>query len=98
MKTAVQFLNVAKDTLEARGVTYDSPEGERSMQATVEAFNVITGRERKGTGLSEAEGWLFMQVLKDVRQWQKEEYHEDSALDALAYAALKAESLAGGGK
>lgn len=44
--------------------------------------------------LSESEGWLFMQILKDIRQWQNPgRYHADSAEDCIAYAALKAESL-----
>lgn len=59
------------------------------MGATVTAFNAITGRD-----LSEAEGWLLLQTLKDVRQWQNpSKYHHDSALDGVAYSALKAEAL-----
>lgn len=72
-----------------RAATYDKPEGERSMAATVTAFNTITGHT-----LTEAEGWLLLQVLKDVRQWQRPGYHADSAEDCVAYAALKAEALA----
>ena len=34
-----------------------------------------------------------MQLVKDVRQWQRERYHEDSAIDCVAFAALKAEAL-----
>ena len=40
---------------------------------------------------------FFLLILKDVRQWQKEAYHEDSAIDCVAYAALKAEALANAG-
>ena len=61
------------------------------MEATVTAFNAITGRD-----LSEAEGWLLLQLLKDVRQWQRSSFHRDSAEDSVAYAALKAEALARG--
>lgn len=89
MNTAQDFLRVADGTLSARGQTYDSPAGERSMAKAVSAFNMITGQS-----LTPAEGWLLLQVLKDVRQWSRAEYHEDSALDAVAYAALKAEALA----
>lgn len=74
-----------------RAATYDQPEGERSMGKAVEAFNAITGQH-----LSESEGWLLLQLLKDVRQWQRPEYHADSAEDCIAYAALKAEALAAG--
>lgn len=87
-KSAREFLNTAVTTIDTRGETYDSPNGERSMGACVIAFNAITG-----AAMSEAEGYLFLQILKDVRQWQKLAYHEDSALDCVAYAALKAEAL-----
>ena len=70
-----------------RGKTYDTPEGERSMAKTVTAFNIITGQE-----LTEAQGWLFMQVLKDVRLFTSTNFHADSAEDCIAYAALKAEA------
>lgn len=90
---AVDFLNKAAAIMEERGKQYDKPEGERSMGRAVEAFNVITRRD-----LTEAEGWLLLQVLKDVRQWQNpEKYHADSAEDSVAYSALKAEALAAGG-
>ena len=86
---AERILRQAADTLKQRGQVYDSPEGERSMGKTVTAFNTITGNS-----LTEAEGWLLLQLLKDVRQWSKEAYHEDSAVDCVNYAALKAEALA----
>ena len=60
---------------------------ERSMAQTVAAFNVITGNI-----MSEQEGWLFMLLLKLVRQHQTEGWHQDSSEDAIAYAALMAES------
>ncbi len=72
-----------------RAATYDKPEGERSMGRAVLAFNAITGRD-----LSEPEGWLLLQVLKDVRLFQRAGYHADSAEDCIAYAALKAEAKA----
>lgn len=90
--TAPQFLQSALSTLTQRGQDYDKPEGERSAAAVAVAFNAITGRN-----LTEAEVWLVLQLVKDVRQWQNpERYHTDSALDCVAYAALKAEALAGG--
>jgi len=86
---STEFLQSAIDVQAERGATYDKPTGERSMGATVTAFNAITGRD-----LSEAEGWLLLQTLKDVRQWQNpSKYHHDSALDGVAYSALKAEAL-----
>jgi hypothetical protein len=86
---APELLQRAADIMTERGKQYDKPEGERSMGAAVAAFNIITGHH-----LTEAEGWLLMQVLKDVRQWQRPGYHADSAEDCIAYAALKAEAKA----
>ena len=92
--TAPDFLQSALNTLTQRGKDYDKPEGERSAAAVAVAFNAITGRN-----LTEAEVWLVLQLVKDVRQWQNpERYHADSALDCVAYAALKAEALAACGK
>lgn len=86
---AHEFLGKAQDLMLERGKQYDKPEGERSMATTVAAFNAITGQS-----LTEAEGWLLLQILKDVRQWQNPTYHADSAEDGVAYSALKAEALA----
>ncbi len=84
---ANELLQAAAAHMEDRASTYDSPEGERSMQRTVTAFNAITGHS-----LSESDGWLLMQVLKDVRDSQRKEPHKDSLEDCIAYAALKAEA------
>ena len=86
---ASNFLILAGNTMQDRGVEYDKPAGERSMAATITAFNAITGRD-----LTESEGWEFMLLLKQVRQFQRPGYHHDSALDTVAYSALLAESLA----
>lgn len=84
---ADNILLKAAELMRERGKQYDSPEGERSMGKAVRAFNAVTGRD-----LSEPEGWLLLQVLKDVRLFQKPGYHADSAEDCVAYAALKAEA------
>lgn len=86
---AHELLAKAADHMADRAATYDKPEGERSMGRAVQAFNAITGRD-----LSEPEGWLLLQVLKDVRLFQRPGYHADSAEDCIAYAALKAEAKA----
>jgi hypothetical protein len=86
-RSASGFLKRAADIMEQRGAQYDKPEGERSMGRCVAAFNTITGKH-----LTEAEGWLLLQILKDVRQWQRDGFHLDSAEDCIAYAALKAEA------
>jgi hypothetical protein len=86
-RTAEQFLSQAANLLIERGKQYDKPDGERSMGSTVKAFNAITNKT-----LSESEGWLFMSILKRVRQFQGP-YHKDSAEDSVSYAALEAEAL-----
>lgn len=86
---APDLLAQAAKHMADRAATYDQPEGERSMGRAVQAFNAITGR-----GLTETEGWLLLQVLKDVRLFQRHGYHADSAEDCIAYAALKAEARA----
>lgn len=87
--TASDLLATAARHMSDRAATYDQPDGERSMGRAVIAFNALTGQH-----ISESEGWLLLQLLKDARQWQRPTYHADSAEDCIAYAALKAEALA----
>ena len=95
--SADDILSAAARTIAARGVQRDSRTGagqpqERSMAATVAAFNAI-----EGTQLSERQGWAFMQVLKMVRGATTARnglYNEDDALDGAAYAALGGEAAA----
>lgn len=83
-----EFLQAAIDVQKERGAQYDKPSGERSMGATVAAFNCITG-----FSLEESDGWMLLGLLKLVRQSQNpEKYHHDSALDFVAYASLYAEA------
>lgn len=86
--TAPAILNKAAALMEERGKQYDKPEGERSMGRAVAALNAVLGRP----ALTESEGWLLLQLLKDVRDRQRAEPHLDSLEDGVAYAALKAES------
>jgi len=88
MMRAKDFLTTASSILEERGRDYDRPGGERSAAAACAAFNAITGK-----CLTPAEGFLFLQILKDVRQWSRPGIHLDSAVDAIGFAALKAEAL-----
>ena len=89
--SAKYILTNAHDHIQDRASTYDSDSdsGERSMARTVATFNAF-----HGTGLTEAQGWHFMQILKDVRLFTSFGYHADSAEDCVAYAALKAEEMA----
>lgn len=85
---STEFLQAAIDIQAERGKQYDKPSGERSMGSTVAAFNCITGYT-----LEESDGWMFLGLLKLVRQSQNpEKYHHDSALDFVAYASLYAEA------
>lgn len=86
---AQEILTAAAAHMSDRASTYDKPAGERSMAQTVEIFNLF-----HGTALTEAQGWHFMQVLKDVRLFTRPGYHADSAEDGVAYSALKAEAMA----
>lgn len=88
--TAPQLLRKAGDIMERRAKEYDKPEGERSVAAVVTALNAIVGRD----ALTEAEGWLFMALLKKVRLFSAKSYHADSGLDGIAYTALMAEAKA----
>lgn len=86
--TAINFLDNASSLLKERGKTYDTKGGERSAAKVATAFNAVTGRD-----LSASEVWLILLLLKEVRQFSRKEYHQDSAEDAVAYTALMAEEL-----
>ncbi len=90
----IHYLDLAKTEMLDRAVTYDTPTGEKSMRATVEAFNAIMGRalDENGGRLTEAMGWEFMSILKKVRQFSRKQPHLDSATDDVAYTALAAEA------
>ena len=86
--TAASMLTAALGHMEDRAKTYDAPGGERSMGKTVAAFNTITGLV-----LTEEQGWLFMEILKQVRS-QQGGYRADNYEDMVAYAALRGECAA----
>lgn len=87
------LLRQAAQTIAARGAERDTAgagqQQERSMAATVAAFNAIEGLQ-----LTERQGWAFMQTLKLVRASttaRNGKYNADDYLDGAAYAALGAE-------
>lgn len=84
--TAADILNAALGHMQDRAATYDKPEGERSMGATVDAFTAVTG-----IFMTEEQGWLFMALLKAVRS-QQGAYRADSYEDGAAYFALAGEA------
>lgn len=88
---AADLLGAAAKHMRDRASTYDQSGGERSMGATVKAFNAITGRD-----LRESEGWLLLALLKMVRGEQRESPHQDSVEDLVAYSSLYGEARLGG--
>ena len=84
--TAANILQSALGHMQDRAATYDKPDGERSMGATVDAFKAVTG-----VLMTEEQGWLFMALLKAVRS-QQGAYRADSYEDGAAYFALAGEA------
>ena len=82
------ILNAAAQHMQDRASTYDKPQGERSMVATVNAFRATTG-----IALTEEQGWHFMALLKLVRS-QQGDLRLDSYEDGAAYFALAGEAAA----
>ncbi|QFS87598.1 MULTISPECIES: DUF6378 domain-containing protein [unclassified Marinobacter] len=82
---AGDILRKAADVIDERGKQRDGAGQERSMARTVATFNAMTGHK-----LTEEDGWLFMQYLKDARS-RAGQFTEDDYLDKTAYAALQAE-------
>ena len=85
---AQHFLEAAKGHLGARATTYDKPTGERSMERTVKVFAALTDIQ-----LTEEQGWLFMEALKQVRSLQGK-FKADNYEDLAGYAALRGEAAA----
>lgn len=90
---AQDLLHRAADLMDERGKQYDQRSGERSMQATVTAFNAIAGYH-----LTEADGFLLLAILKMVRDQQRETPHRDSIEDLVAYSSLYGEARLHGEK
>lgn len=91
---AHQILEAGAKHMRDRAKTYDKggdyDSGERSIDATVEAFKAITGDGQMDSG---ERGWMFMLLLKLVRS-QAGEFKLDTYEDAAAYAGLMGESAA----
>lgn len=90
MTKAHEILTKAAQHMQDRAATYDKPDGERSIDATIAAFKAITG---DGLMNTEERGWLFMSLLKKVRS-QQGEYKADNYEDDTAYSALQGEAAA----
>lgn len=83
---ADQFLTQQLNVIRERGEERDVPGGERSMAATVAAFNALYGHN-----LSETEGWQFMVLLKMARA-KGGKLRPDDYSDQTGYSALAGES------
>ena len=83
---AHELAQKAADILKQRGLDngYDAGE-ERSAATIAKVYNLITGHE-----LTEADAWMFLIVLKLVREGRKHQL--DNLLDMSNYALLLAES------
>jgi len=81
IRTLYQAAMCIDDRAEQRDV-----EGERSMEATVGAFNQMFD-----TNLTEEQGWHFMVLLKMARS-KGGKYRQDDYVDGAAYFALAGES------
>ena len=88
LPTANHFLEAAKGHLGARATTYDKPTGERSMERTIKVFAALTDIQ-----LTEEQGWIFMEALKQVRSLQGK-FKADNYEDLAGYAALRGEAAA----
>ncbi|QZI87823.1 hypothetical protein SIPHO054v2_p0022 [Vibrio phage 103E44.1] len=82
--SAVSMLNEAAECIGDRAAERDT-DSERSMLATVNAFNAMYGTE-----LTETQGWMFMVFLKASRA-KGGDFREDDYVDGASYFALAGE-------
>ena len=89
--SASDFLSEGLRILSERGKQYD-PSGtkEMSFDNVAEAFNCLTNSRLKASDIC-----LILALLKVVRQNANKDFHEDSAVDFVNYAALHSEILKG---
>jgi hypothetical protein len=87
--TSIGLIKSAIEVQGERGKEYDQPEGERSMAKVVDIFNRF-----HDLGMSEVQGWHFMEILKDVRFFSAPDFHRDSIVDKINYVALRGERAA----
>lgn len=89
LEKAWDFLEQAVKEMKGRKQLYDpdsESDGERSMNKTVQIFNILTNNS-----LTEEQGWMFMVALKMVRS-QSGKYQGDDYVDGSAYFALGGEA------
>ena len=84
-RDASSILDAAQKALEDRARSRDRKK-ERSMPSAVKAFNALTGHN-----ITDAQGWLFMAVLKAARAEGGNIRRMDDYIDGSAYFALYGE-------
>lgn len=85
--TARWWLEKAIDVQKDRASEYDKEE-ERSASNVAKIFNILRDKD-----LTEADVFLILQILKQVRYCQNfDNPHQDSLLDNVSYASLFAEA------
>lgn len=84
---AQDILVAAADAITSRASSRDLEDGERTMGRCVATFNAW--RNRSGP-VTEAEGWIFMALLKLCRA-NAGSHHLDDYVDAAGYIALAGE-------
>lgn len=82
---APELLNKGAKALADRASSRDVKK-ERSMKATVQAFNVMFDKD-----LTEEQGWMFLVFLKASRS-KGGNYREDDYVDGASYFALAGEA------
>lgn len=85
-KTSVDFLNIVKDIQEERGAEYEQNGGERSFAKIAQVFNVYRDKDLLPSDIA-----LILEIMKNVRFYAQDRYHEDSVIDKVSYASLWAE-------
>ena len=85
---ADHFLAQQLQIIQERGEERDATEGERSMAATVKAFNAMFGHN-----ITEEQGWQFMVLLKMARS-KGGKFRADDYSDQTGYSALAGECAA----
>lgn len=90
--SAAAILRKGAQHIEDRAASRDQPEGERSMDRCVKAFNAMFGKD-----LTETEGWQFMELLKMARS-AAGAHNPDDFEDGSAYCALAGEAAAAAAK
>ena len=87
---AHEILEAGAQHIKDRSAARDKPDGEKTMGATVQAFNAVYDKD-----LTEEQGWQFMVLLKMVRGANGKTTADDYE-DEAAYAALAGESALDG--